>query len=396
MSDLPSPVRLRPGDLLAVGIEGLRGRPLRAALSALGIAIGIAAMAAMIGVSTVSRAGLLSQIEALGTNLLTVAPGHTLNGGQARLPEDVTGMVLRIPGVTSASAIGGVPGVTVRRTDRIDPEETSGIGVFAARLDLLGPLGATVRSGTFLNAATARYPAVVLGTVSAERLGVESAGERVYLGGRWFTVAGLLDELPLSPEIDRAALIGWDSAAKLGFDGHPTSVYTRTTKASVGSVGALLAATASPENPDEVKVSRPSDALTARVATENTFNGLLLGLGAIALIVGGVGIANTMVISVLERRQEIGLRRALGATRHQIRLQFLTESVALSLLGGLSGLIFGILASLAYALYNHYPMVLPYTALTIGAAASALIGALSGLYPARRAALLPPTEALSA
>ncbi|MBC6457920.1 ABC transporter permease [Actinomadura sp. HBU206391] len=395
---LPDSTRLPAGDLLRVGLSGLRGRPLRAALSALGIAIGIAALVAVLGISTVSRAGLLAQIEGLGTNLLTVTPGQSLLGQTSRLPEDATGMVRRIPGVISASAVGTVPEATVRRTDKIAPAETGGIAVLATRLDLLGTLGGdgtAMRSGAFLNDATARYPTVVLGAVAADRLGISHAGDQVFLAGRWVTVTGVLNPLPLAPEIDRAALIGWPYAATLGFDGHPTSIYERSTDSTVASVAAVLAATANPEHPEDVSVSRPSDVLTVRLAAKSAFNGLFLALGAVALLVGGVGIANIMVISVLERRQEIGLRRALGATRRQIRLQFLTESVTLSLLGAVIGLLLGVGITLGYALYRDWPLVLPVQAIAGGAVAAAVIGAVAGLYPARRAARLPPTEALA-
>jgi putative ABC transport system permease protein len=235
----------------------------------------------------------------------------------------------------------------------------------------------------------------VLGAVAADRLGIRHAGDQVFLAGRWFTVTGILNTLPLAPAIDRAALIGWPYAAELGFDGHPTSIYERSTDSTVASVADVLATTASPQHPEEVTVSRPSDALTAQLAAKSAFNGLFLGLGAVALLVGGVGIANIMVISVLERRQEIGLRRALGATRRQIRLQFLTESTTLSLLGAVIGLLLGVSTTLGYALYRDWPLVLPAQAIAGGAAAAAVIGAIAGLYPARRAARLPPTEALA-
>ncbi|GAA2096728.1 ABC transporter permease [Actinomadura alba] len=396
---LPEPARLRSGDLLRVGLGGLRGRPLRATLSALGIAIGIAAVAAVLGISTVSRAGLMQQIQSLGTNMLTVAPGQTLRGQTSSLPRDAIAMVRRIPGVTSASGVGMVPGATVRRTDKIPVSETNGIAVQATRLDLLGTLGTgdgpALKTGRFLNEATARYPVVVLGAVAADRLGIRHVGDQVFIAGRWFTVSGILSVLPLAPEIDRSALIGWPYALSLGFDGHPTSIYERSTDSTVTAVGAVLAETVSPEHPEEVAVSRPSEALTAQLAAESAFNGLLLGLGAVALLVGGVGIANIMVISVLERRQEIGLRRALGATRRQIRRQFLAESVTLSVLGGSIGLLLGVGATLGYAVYRSWPLVLPLEAIAAGTAASVIIGALAGLYPARRAALLPPTQALS-
>ncbi|MGP3955516.1 ABC transporter permease [Nonomuraea sp. 3N208] len=215
------------------------------------------------------------------------------------------GMVGRIPGVMSVSAVGRLPGLTVRRTDKVTPAETNGIGVAAARTDLLDTLSATVRSGAFLNPATGRYPVVVLGAVAADRLGVARAGgdEQVYIAGRWFTVIGVLDVTGLAPEIDRSALVGWTYATQAGFDGHPTTIYERSTDESVTSVAGVLAATVYPEHPSEVDVSRPSDALTIQLAAASAFNFLFLGLGAVALLVGAVGIANIVIISVLAARR---------------------------------------------------------------------------------------------
>jgi putative ABC transport system permease protein len=397
---LPDPTRLRARDLTGVGLAGLRGRPLRATLSALGIAIGIAAMVAVLGISSASQAGLLAQIRRLGTNLLTVTPGQSMFGDDAELPATATGMIARIPGVRSVSAVGTVSNATVRRTDKIDIDDSGGIAIKAAELDLLGGLNATVRSGTWLNSASARYPAVVLGSVAAQRLGITDASgahpPQVFIAGHWFTVVGVLNRIELAPELDRSALIGWPVATRLlGFDGHPTTVYERSADADVASVRAALPATTDPEHPDQVEVSRPSDALTAQLAATSAFNALFLGLGAIALLVGGVGIANIMVISVLERRQEIGLRRAIGATRRHVRLQFLTESVLLSLLGGLAGVASGLAVTLGYADYRGWPAVLPVPVLAGGVLAAVAVGALAGLYPARRAARLAPTEALA-
>ncbi|GGJ69327.1 ABC transporter permease [Streptomyces brasiliensis] len=395
MRELPETSRLRGRDLIAVGLDGLRGRPLRAVLSALGIAIGVAAMVALVGLSSASRAGLMAEIEEMGTNLLTAKPGTTLSGDAAKLPTDAEGMVSRIPGVTGVSGIGLVEDATVRRTDKISSAKTSGVAVQATRTNLLKTLSGTVRSGAFLNSATSQYPSVVLGADAADRLGIDRADANVYIGGQWFLVVGILDELPLAPEIDRSALIGWPYAARLGFDGHVTSLYERSTDAAVSSVRDVLGRTINPKNPEEVQVSRPSDALTAQAAAEETFNALFFGLGAIALLAGGVGIANIMVISVLERRQEIGLRRSLGATRGQIRLQFLTESVSLSALGGAAGVVIGLAACLGYALYRDWPLTLPGQAIAGGALAAVAIGAVAGIYPARRAAGLTPTEALA-
>lgn len=388
------PARLRPSDLLRLGGVGLRSRPLRAVLSALGIAIGIAAMTAVVGISSSSGADLDRALAALGTNMLTVTPGQTMFGSDAKLPDESTAMIRRIAPVLSATATGSVDGVHAYRTDRIPAARTGGLAVLAAQLDLLRTVGAAPVGGTWLNAATARYPAVVLGADAARRLGDVPA---IWMAGRWWTVIGVLGRVPLAPELDSAVLVGWPAASTyLGFDGHPTTVYTRSIDSQVAAVRSVLAATANPSSPNEVKVSRPSDALAARQATSATFTALLLGLGAVALLVGGIGVANTMVISVLERRAEIGLRRSLGATRGQVRTQFVTESLLLSFLGGVGGVLLGFLVTALYAATQHWPAVVPVWALAGGVAATVVIGAVAGWYPAVRAARLAPTEALAA
>jgi putative ABC transport system permease protein len=389
-----APSRLRPRDVVRVGSAGLRARPTRVVLSALGIAIGIATMVAVIGISSSSKEQLLRQLDTLGTNLLTVEPGHTLFGDAAELPESAVEMVRRIGPVTAAAATGKAD-VTVRRTDRIPKEVTGGIAVQAASTELLRTLDGTMRAGTWLNAATGRYPGTVLGAEAAKRLGVSRAGEQVWVGDRWFTVLGIVNPLPLAPEIDRSALVGWEAAEHyLDFDGHPTMLYERSADASVAAVQGVLARTVDPQHPDQVDVSRPSDALAAKAAAAGAFTNLLLGLGAVALLVGGVGVANTMVISVLERRREIGLRRSLGATKGQVRVQFLTESLLLSVLGGAAGVILGALATAAFAAYRGWPAVVPAWAVGGALAATLVIGTVAGIYPAARAARLSPTVAL--
>jgi putative ABC transport system permease protein len=309
--------RLAAGDLLALASLGLRMRRLRAVLSALGISIGVAAIVGVLGITQSSQSDLLAQIDRLGTNLLMVQNGRQINGGEAKLPTAARAMIGHIPAVEHVSATAFVTGA-VYRSDLVPSYETGGIGVRATDVALLDTLNGRVLHGTFLNAATAEYPATVLGFGAARYLGIDRLDEptRIWIGRRWFTVVGILEPLPLAPEIDQSALVGWPIAqSALAFDGSPTRIYVRAATDQVSAVDAILGATANPENPEQVAVSRPSDALAARLAVQSSSTTLIIGLGAIALLVGGVGIANVMFVSVLERRSEIGLRRALGATR---------------------------------------------------------------------------------
>ncbi|HEX4679951.1 MAG TPA: ABC transporter permease [Gaiellaceae bacterium] len=391
-----APGKLRPSDLARVASVGVRTRRLRAALSALGIAIGVAAIVAVLGLSASSQAGLLAEIDRLGTNLLTVTNGQSFFGDTASLPLAAPAMIARIGPVQRVSETGSTS-AAVYRSPLIPSVNTNALSVQAASLDLLPTVGASIAQGRYLNAATARLPVVVLGAAAAERLGITRVypGERVWLGGQWFYVAGILTAAELAPEIDTSALVGFAAAARyLGFDGHANTVYVRAETSQVGAVQSVLAATANPEAPNEVNVSQPSATLQARAAAQGALNGLFLGLGAVSLLVGAVGVANIMVISVLERRSEIGLRRALGATKGHIRLQFLSEAVLLALLGGAVGVAAGAIATAVYASTKHWAVVVPTVAWAGGFGAALAIGAIAGLLPALRAARLAPTEAL--
>jgi putative ABC transport system permease protein len=400
------PTRLDRSDMLRIASIGLRARPLRAGMSALGIAIGTAAIVAVLGLSASSQAGLLEQIDRLGTNMLTVEAGQSLTGEAADLPVEAPSRIAHLQYVEQLAHTAVVDGDRVYRSRLVPASKTGGIQVRAASQSLVQALGTDLEAGSWLNRATERLPVTVLGSAAARRLGIasEALGARVWLGNHWFTVAGILEPSPLAPEIDESALIGYPAARTLlGYStvagekevaGPPSSIYLRANTDHVSSVQQLLAATAKPGAVSEVNVSQPSDSLTARAAAAGAFNSLFLGLGMVALIVGAIGVANIMIISVLERRSEIGLRRALGATAIQIRNQFLAESLLLAAIGGAVGLLAGATATAVYALAKGWSIVIPIEAWLAGIGSALIIGALAGLLPAIRASRLPPTVAL--
>jgi putative ABC transport system permease protein len=389
--------RLPPRELFGAALTGLRTRRLRAALSALGIAIGIGAMVAVVGVSASSQANLLAEIDALGTNLLTVAPGQDFEGQNQVLPATSVPMIDHMQHVDHDVAVYQVSSAIVLRTPYVPSQETGGISVDAAGDNLPQVLSTSMASGHFLDPVSDRYPEVVLGAQAASVLEINHVGGHVmvYLGSTWFTVIGILNPVLLDSSLDSTAFISLPVAERMfQIQPNPTEIYVRANVNDVSQASGLLAPTADPQDASGVDVGRPSDALQARAAAKGQFTTLLLGLGAVALLVGAIGIANIMVISVLERRGEIGLRRALGATKGHIGTQFLTESALLAAFGSIAGLAMGAGATEVYSLAQNEPFVVPMYALVAAPASGLVIGAVAGLYPAAKAARLSPTEAL--
>ena len=390
--------RLRLPDAITLATSGLRARRVRTALSALGVAIAVAAVVAVLGIAESAKADLVSRLGEEG-NLLTVASAQSVNGREVPLPVTAEPMIRRIPPVRTVTAVATLADVTVRRSAAVPAVQTGGMNVLAAQVSLPETVSARMLLGHYLDATADDYPVTVLGYEAAKILGIGSldASTQVLVGDRYFTVAGVLAPVTVAPEIDVAALISFPQAEQLfGRGGGPSRIYLRADPDQVAAVASVLTATTVPQGQDDVQVRRPSDLLVARIAAKDTFVGLFLGLGAIALLIAGVGIANIMVISVLERRGEIGLRRALGARRRHVAAQFLLESTLLAAIGGLLGTGLGVAATAVAARLGGDPVVVPAQGLAAGLLAALLIGALAGLYPAARAARLSPVEALRA
>ena len=383
-------------DLVRVGSSGLKTRKLRSALSATGIMIGIAALVGVLGLSSSGSADLIKELDALGTNLLRVEAGSGFRNSPTSLPADAVSMIERITPVYEVATVSSIPGA-VYRNDLISDGRTQGISIKATDLNLVATQRGSLRAGVYLDDVLAQFPAVVLGSVAAQRLGISEllTPKQIWLGNNWFRVVGILNPLPLAADLDRAALIGYGVAEDLfDYDGIAEVIYVRADPNHILDVREVMAATVNPEFPEEVQVSRTSDVLEARAATRNTFTNLFVGLGAVALLVGAIGIANVMVIAVIERRNEIGLRRALGATRFHVGAQFLIEALVLSGIGGLAGIILGIIITTVYATFREWSILIPEYAVFGGMLGSFVIGGIAGLYPALRAANMSPTEAL--
>lgn len=386
--------RLRTADRIRAGLSGLVSRPARTLLTALGIAIGIASMVAVVGISSSSKADLLAELDELGTNLLQVRPGQSAFGDAAKLPVDAAGMIGAVPTVEQTAGITSIKGEPTRSPYDDGPY---GLSVVAADGKLAPTLGLEMASGRALDDGTQKLPVAVLGSVAAERLGITDlvGGPTVTIAGRQVQIIGIMKSHPLHPDLDRAVIIGRDYAtADLGVEPNHSAVYVRVVPGAVEDTRPVLARTANPGAANEVQVSRPSDALEAQTKVDQNLQNLLLALGGVALLVGGVGIANIMVISVIERRSEIGLRRALGARKGHIRSQFVIEAAALSAIGGVLGVGLGIGATFVYARSQGWTVDVPAPALAAGVGAALVIGAVAGLYPASKAAALDPADAV--
>ncbi len=390
--------RLSLRDLLRTAWLGLASRPQRTALASLGVAIGIASLTALTGAAASNQAQLLADLDRMGADLAVVAPAPGPEDTPVPLPGTAPETIRRVDGIADVGVFETAPeDIHVYRTDLVPEAETNGLRVAVARPDVLRAIEGELASGRWFDDATRGLPVTVLGHTAAERLGGTEPGDRVWIGGQWYGVLGVLGSAGLATDIDTAAILG-DHWVRDAFEGTSigdiSAVYVRAEPGQLSRVTALLASAASPGSAF-VSVTTLTDLADARTTADDSLRALGVALAGIALLVGAVGIANTMVVTVLERRGEIGLRRSLGARPVHVAAQFLTEAAALALVGGLAGLALGAGAATALALVTGQPVAIPVGTTAASPVLAALVGAAAGLFPALRAARLSPVVALS-
>jgi len=391
--------RFRVRDVLRTAWIGVASRPHRTALASLGVALGIASLTALTGVAASNQAQLLANLDRMGANLAIVTPAIGPDDNLVPLPAAAPEMVERVDSVADVGVFETAPeNISVYRSDVVPATESNGLKVAVARPDVLRAIEAEVAEGRWFDDASRSLPVTVLGRTAADRLGITHPGDRVWIGGQWYGVLGILESAGLATEIDTAAILGdrWVRDTYEGATiGEISEMYVRAEPGQITRVKNVLASAASPGSPF-VSVNTLTGLTDARATADDSLSTLGMALAGIALLVGAIGIANTMVVAVLERRGEIGLRRSLGARPSQIAIQFLTEAAALALIGGIAGLAFGTGAATLFALTRGQPVVIPIETVVASPLVAVLVGAAAGLYPALRAARLSPTLALRA
>ena len=403
----PAETRLSVRDLLSEAGAGLMARPARVALTVLGTVIGVAALVATLGLSKTAGSQIVGRFSTVAATDVVITPVPGALGGSSAataIPWDAEARLQRLNGVAAAGTLSEVDvrGALVRSVPINDPlgQTDVQLPVRAASVGLWRAVRARMAAGRFPDAGhSARgNRTVVLGKNAARRLGISSLDQQpaIFIGDRLYQVSGLLERVGRQPSLLGSLTIPNGTARREYGLAAPGSVQVETEIGAVEVVVRQAPRALSPDAPQLLRVAAPPDPETLRAGVESDLNALFLLLGAVSLLVGALGIANVTLVSVLERVGEIGLRRALGAARRHIAAQFLVESGVMGLLGGIIGTALGVLVVVAVSAGRTWTPVLDPWVPLVAPFVGALIGLLSGAYPALRAAALEPVEALRA
>jgi putative ABC transport system permease protein len=386
-------------DLVGVALKGLTARKVRTLLIMLGPIIGVAAMVCAIGLTESAKGELQAQLAQLGTNLIIAQAGGTFGSQNPTFPENAVARVESVSSVSAAAATANLSGVvSVPVQGAKDYYEAFPAPVRAAGVGLPSVLQVPMISGRWLDLADLQLhtSAAVLGEGIAKQYGYLPGESRtIRLNNANFAVVGVLGPVALDPELDNAVFVTeWSAKHVLGTNGEPNQLYIRAAPGATQSTANAIPTAISLGGPDQVSTQIPSDVLQAAAQANKTLQEVALLAGLLALVVGGVGIANVMSISVIQRSSEIGIRRAVGHSRSKIAAQFLLESLFVGLLGGLGGAGFGVAIVYGVSAVAGWVAVIDYGTIPLWMGLALLVAVGAGLFPSIKAARLEPLETL--
>jgi ABC-type antimicrobial peptide transport system permease subunit len=404
--------RFRLRDLVDESLAGVFARPARTALTTLGTVLGIASLVATLGISRTAGNQIVERFSELAATQVTVQPrsgsgGNQAGGDAARrgtagvLPWEVEDRLDRLNGVVASGAVADIPNPGgIRTVPFIDPTTLSErtLPVFAASPGLFEAVRGHIAAGRWFDSGHVERKdrVAVLGIDIAEELGINRVDNLpgVFIGDDLFTVIGILDDAPRDRGLTGGLIIPSSTAAARFEVTRPERVVIETELGAASLIATQAAIALNPNAPESLSVSAPRDPSDTQDDVENDVNQLFLLLGLVSLVVGAIGIANVTLVTVMERTGEIGLRRALGASRRHIAVQFLAESTALGLVGGIIGASVGLLLVIGVAASNDWTPVLDLWLPLVAPVVGAFVGLVAGLYPSIRAAAMEPVDAL--